>query len=52
MTSESEEIGHSGGKITFEIDTNAEGQGGDQMTVSGSRPVPMVMIVVNAASSL
>jgi hypothetical protein len=50
MTGEFEEIRHSGGKITFEIGTNAEGQRGYQTSFSGSRPVPLVMIAVDAAS--
>lgn len=48
MTGEFEEIGHSGGKITFEIATDDKGNRGYQTTVSGSRPVPTVLIAVYA----
>lgn len=48
MIGEFEEIGHSGGKITFDIGTNGEGHRGYQTTITGSRPVPMVMIAVYA----
>jgi hypothetical protein len=41
MVSEFEEIGHSGGKITFSITTNKEGRRGYQVGVSHSRPVPV-----------
>lgn len=42
------EIGHSGGKITFTITTDADGKVGYQIGVTGSRPVPTVMIAVYA----
>jgi hypothetical protein len=42
------EIGHSGGKITFTIRTDSEGHRGYQVSVSSSRPVPVVMIAVYA----
>ena len=42
------EIGHSGGKITFEVGTDEKGQRGCQTTFSGNRPVPMVLIAVYA----
>jgi hypothetical protein len=48
MVSEFEEIGHSGGKITFSITTNKEGRRGYQVGVSHSRPVPVILIAVYA----
>lgn len=42
------EIGHSGGKITFSIKTDAEGRQGYQIGVASSSPVPVVMIGVYA----
>ena len=48
MTGGFEEVGHSGGKITFDIGTNGEGQRRYQTTFTGGRPVPMVMIAVYA----
>jgi hypothetical protein len=48
MTGEFDEIGHSGGKIIFDIATNDEGQRGTQTTFTSSRPVPTVMIAVYA----
>jgi hypothetical protein len=48
VVSEFEEIGHSGGRITFSITTDDTGQRSYQVTFSGSRPVPMVMIAVYA----
>jgi hypothetical protein len=42
------EIGHSGGKITFTIKTDADGRVGYQIGVRSSRPVPTVMIAVYA----
>lgn len=48
MTTEFEEIGHSGGKIIFDIQTDDTGQRGVQTTFTGNRPVPMVMIAVYA----
>lgn len=42
------EIGHSGGKITFSVRTDADGRRSYQIGVTGSRPVPMVMIAVYA----
>lgn len=48
MKEEFQEIGHSGGKITFEIQTDAEGHQNYQTRITGSRPVPMVMIAVYA----
>ncbi|WP_175749792.1 hypothetical protein [Burkholderia pyrrocinia] len=43
MAGEFEEIGHSGGKITFEVVTDESGREGYQMSYSSSRPVPMVL---------
>lgn len=48
MTGEFEEIGHSGGKITFDIGTNEQGDRGYQTTFTSNRPVPTVMIAVYA----
>ena len=48
MAVEFEEIGHSGGKIIFDIQTDANGQRGVQTTITGNRPVPTVMIAVYA----
>ncbi|MFA4906511.1 MAG: hypothetical protein WC645_08420 [Candidatus Margulisiibacteriota bacterium] len=48
MTSEFEEIGHSGGKITFSVRTNDKGVRAYQVGFSSSRPVPMVMTAVYA----
>lgn len=48
MASEFEEIGHSGGKITFTVVTDEEGRRGYQVGFSSNRPVPMVMIAVYA----
>lgn len=48
MASEFEEIGHSGGKISFHIKTNNEGQSSYQTSFSSSRPVPCVMIAIYA----
>ena len=48
MVSEFEEIGHSGGKITFSIKTNDKGLRSYQMTYSWSRPVPRAIIAVYA----
>lgn len=48
MVSEFEEIGHSGGKITFSIKTDDKGQRSYQVGFSSSRPVPLVMIAVYA----
>jgi hypothetical protein len=48
MAGEFEEIGHSGGKITFHIETDEKGQRSYQVGYSGCRPVPMVMIAVYA----
>jgi len=42
------EIGHSGGKITFDIRTNEKGERGIQTTYRGSRPVPTKVIAVYA----
>jgi hypothetical protein len=42
------EIGHSGGKITFTIKTDADGRQGYQIGVRSTRPVPVVMIAVYA----
>ncbi len=42
------EIAHSGGKITFNIRTDAEGRRGYQIGIRSSRPVPMAMIAVYA----
>ncbi|MHB8069161.1 MAG: hypothetical protein ACYDIC_14825 [Desulfobaccales bacterium] len=48
MTSEFEEIGHSGGKITFKIRTNEKGMRSSQVVFSHCRPVPVVMTAVYA----
>lgn len=48
MAGEFEEIGHSGGKIIFNIKTNDKGVRSYQVTFSSSRPVPMAMIAVYA----
>lgn len=48
MDEDFREIGHSGGKITFTIKTDAEGRRRYQIGVRSSRPVPMVMIAVYA----
>ena len=48
MAEEFEEIGHSGGKITFRIVTDQEGRRGYQVTISGDRPVPAAWIAVYA----
>lgn len=48
MASEFEEIGHSGGRITFSIKTDDKGWRSYQVGVSSSRPVPTVMIAVYA----
>jgi hypothetical protein len=45
---EFEEIGHSGGKITFRVVTDETGRRGYQVSISGNRPVPMVLIAVYA----
>ena len=42
------EIGHCGGKITFDIVTDTKGQSSCQTRIEGNRPVPMVMIAVYA----
>lgn len=48
MDEDFREIGHSGGKITFSIRTDVNGNVGYQVGVSSSRPVPTVMIAVYA----
>lgn len=45
---EFEEIGHSGGTVTFSIVTDEEGRRGYQVSFRSSRPVPMAMIAVYA----
>jgi len=47
MPKEFEEIGHSGGQITFTIKTDEEGQS-YQVGITSSRPVPMSLIAVYA----
>ena len=42
MASEFEEIGHSGGRITFSIKTDEKGQVSYQVEISSYRPVPTV----------
>jgi hypothetical protein len=42
------EISHSGGKITFSIRTDQEGNRKYQVGISGNRPVPMSLIAVYA----
>ena len=48
MAGEFEEIGHSGGKITFDVRTNDKGERQYQTSVTGNRPVPMVLTAVYA----
>jgi hypothetical protein len=48
MNEDFREIAHSGGKITFTVKTDSEGQQAYQVRVSSSRPVPVVMIAVYA----
>ena len=48
MVSEFKEIGHAGGKITFSIKTNAEGQRSYQIEFRSSRPVPHVLFGIYA----
>ncbi len=48
MVSEFEEIGHSGGKITFSIKTDDKGQLSYKVGFSSSRPVPLVIVAVYA----
>jgi hypothetical protein len=48
VANEFEEIGHSGGKITFRIVTDQQGRRGFQVTISGNRPVPAEWIAVYA----
>ncbi|MEQ1775126.1 MAG: hypothetical protein ABL891_15220 [Burkholderiales bacterium] len=48
MAEEFQEIGHSGGKITFTIVTDEHGKRTYQVGFSSSRPVPMVLIQIYA----
>ncbi|HLJ27482.1 MAG TPA: hypothetical protein VKY85_12285 [Candidatus Angelobacter sp.] len=48
MTTDFEEISHSGGKITFHIVTDQNGQRGYQVTYMGDRPVPFKLIAIYA----
>lgn len=48
MASEFEEIGHSGGKITFRIKTDDKGHRSYQIEFRSNRPVPFVWIAVYA----
>lgn len=48
MAGDFDEIGHSGGKITFSIMTDKEGRVGYQVGYRGNRPVPTVMIAMYA----
>jgi len=48
MTDDFEEIGHSGGKFTFDILTDGKGERRLQMTFSANRPVPTTIIAVYA----
>ena len=48
MVSEFEEIGHSGGKITFRIKTGENSRHSYQVEFTSSRPVPMEMTTVYA----
>lgn len=48
MADEFQEIGHSGGKITFDIVTDKNGGRSYQTTITGDRPVPMALIAVYA----
>ena len=48
MSKDFEEIGHSGGKITFGIRTSEDGNRGYQVQFSSSRPVPSSLVGVYA----
>ncbi len=48
MANEFEEIGHSGGKITFRIKTDNKGHCSYQIDFVHARPVPVVLIAVYA----
>lgn len=48
MVDEFEEIGHSGGKITFHFKTDDKGQRSYNIAFSSSRPVPLVLIAIYA----
>lgn len=48
MTGQFEEVAHSGGRITFNIVTDAHGRRGYQLSFRSSRPVPVVVIGVYA----
>jgi Zn finger protein HypA/HybF involved in hydrogenase expression len=48
MNEEFREIAHSGGKIKFTISSDDEGRSQYQISVSSSRPVPVVMIAIYA----
>ena len=48
MNKDFEEVGHSGGKVTFGIRTNEDGDRGYQVQYSSSRPVPSSLIGVYA----
>ncbi len=48
MSGEFEEIGHSGGKVTFNIATSDDGRRSYQVGISSSRPVPTVLVGVYA----
>jgi hypothetical protein len=46
VASEFEEIGHSGGKITFRIGIGPKGERVYQVEISGDRPVPAAWIAL------
>lgn len=48
MSDEFKEIGHSGGKITFTIETDDKGGRSYQVGYSSNRPVPTVIMGVYA----
>ena len=50
MAEDFQEIGHSGGKITFTVATDKDGRRTYQVGFSSSRPVPVVLIGVYATS--
>ncbi len=48
MADEFQEIGHSGGKVTFTIKTNDDGVRSYQVSYSSSRPVPLMISMIYA----
>jgi len=51
VSGEFEEIGHSGGQITFEVVTDPSGGRGYQISFASSRPVPTVIIELYALAA-